>query len=507
MRSLHDRRAVVSGTIDALKFGPHSSRTMLRLYNTLTRTKEAFTPIGEVVGLYTCGPTVYNYVHIGNLRTYLFEDLLKRTLLAHGYHVEHVMNITDVGHLVSDDDEGEDKMEKGSRREGKSVWDIAEEYTQAFLADIHALNVLEPDVWCKATDHISEQIVQVKTLIEKGYTYETADGIYFDTSKLDDYGKLARLDRVELKAGVRVELGEKRNPTDFALWKFSPREEQRQMEWIFSGPRAGALLTDELRGSLSDEEERTRGFPGWHIECSAMSMSYLGDHFDIHCGGIDHINVHHTNEIAQAEAASGKQPWVNVWMHGEFLNINAEKMAKSGENFITLATLEDRGYSPLDYRYFTFTAHYRQALNLTWEALDGARQSRRGLETKLLDLMRKKPSGSDDTAAYEARFMDAIGDDLNMPQALAVAWELVRDETLSGAARIERILAFDTVLGLSLDRIGEDEIPAEITKLAEDRQRARAAKDFAKADELREEIAEKGWVVEDTKDGYALRKA
>ena len=478
---------------------------MLRLYNTLTRRKEAFTPLSDVVGLYTCGPTVYNYVHIGNLRTYLFEDILKRVLIATGHRVNHVMNITDVGHLVTDDDDGEDKMERGAKREGKSVWTIADEYTDAFKRDITALNILEPDIWCKATDHIREQIEQISTLTKNGHTYETSDGIYFDTTTIDDYGKLAGLENVDLKAGARVDMGEKRNPTDFALWKYSPND-QRQMEWIFTGERAGDLITDENRNTLNDEEKRTRGFPGWHIECSAMSMKYLGERFDIHCGGIDHINVHHTNEIAQAESASKTKPWVNVWMHGAFLTIRAEKMAKSGENFITLKTLEEKGYEPLDYRYFTYTAHYRQDLNLTWQSLDSAKASRGGLKTKLLDLHRKQPAGSNDTAEYVERYTNAITDDLNMPQALAVLWDALRDEDLSGAARIAFAEHCEHVL--ALDILPEDTaIPSAITTLLEKREAARTRKDYAEADALRDEITREGYVIEDGPEGAYVRKA
>jgi cysteinyl-tRNA synthetase len=479
---------------------------MLKLYNTLTRRKEPFTPLGDVVGLYTCGPTVYNSVHIGNLRTYLFEDVLKRVLRFSGYRVKHVMNITDVGHLTSDEDHGEDKMERGARREGKSVWMIAEEYTEAFKRDIAALNIIEPDVWCKATDHIREQIDQINTLTAKGYTYETSDGIYFDTSTLDDYGKLAGLDKVELRAGARVEIGEKRNPTDFALWKFSPNDATRQMEWIFTGARAGTIITDDVRATLTPEEERMRGFPGWHIECSAMSMKYLGERFDIHCGGIDHINVHHTNEIAQAESASGKKPWVNVWMHGEFLNINDEKMAKSGENFITLETLRTEGYDPLDYRCFTFSAHYRQMLNLTYEALDAARAGRASLRTKLLDLNRKHPSGSDDTRSYQERFTSAVQDDLNMPQALAILWEAVRDETLSAQARIA--FAASCELILALDILPHDEAtPERIAVLLNEREAARANKNYVRADAIRDEIMREGYIVEDGPSGAYVRRS
>ncbi|HWR92673.1 MAG TPA: cysteine--tRNA ligase, partial [Desulfobacterales bacterium] len=316
----------------------------LHLYNTLTRQKEEFTPIrpGEV-GLYTCGPTVYNFAHIGNLRTYLFEDVLKRVLIFNGYAVRHVMNITDVGHLTGDRDMGEDKMESGSRREGKTAWDIAEFYTQAFKQDIAQLNILEPTLWCKATDSIPEQIGLVRILEDKGFTYRTSDGIYFDTARFPGYARLSSQNLEALQEGARVEKNpEKRSATDFALWKFSPPGSRRQMEW---------------------ESPWGIGFPGWHIECSAMSMKYLGDQLDIHCGGIDHIDIHHTNEIAQSEAATGRK-FFNFWMHGAFLNIQGgKKMAKSEENFLTLENaLNRRGIPPLAYRFAAFLTHYRKPM-------------------------------------------------------------------------------------------------------------------------------------------------
>jgi cysteinyl-tRNA synthetase len=299
---------------------------MLELYKTMDREKKLFNPIApSTVSLYTCGPTVYNYAHIGNLRTYVFEDVLKRVLQYNGYQVNHVMNITDVGHLTDDADSGIDKMEKGAAREGKSAWDIAKFYTEAYQHDLANLNIEPPTTWCKATDHIPEQIALIQKLEHKGFTYRTPDGIYFDTAKLPDYGKLAKLDLKHLQAGTRVDIGEKKNPTDFALWKFSDYDTKRQMEW------------DSPWGI---------GFPGWHIECSAMATKYLGQPFDIHCGGIDHIPVHHTNEIAQSEVAEGK-PLANYWLHGEFLLIDNDKMAKSGENFITLQTIKDKGINPL----------------------------------------------------------------------------------------------------------------------------------------------------------------
>ncbi|MBU2542036.1 cysteine--tRNA ligase, partial [Patescibacteria group bacterium] len=353
---------------------------MLKLYNTLSRKKEEFTPLkkglfkSKEVGLYTCGPTVYNYAHIGNLRSYVFEDILKRTLEYNKYKVKHVMNITDVGHLTSDADEGEDKMEKGAKREGKTAWEIAEFYTQAFKSNLHDLNIEEPNIWCKATDHIPEQIKLVQKLIEKGVTYETSDGIYFDTTKIDDYGKMANLKNQKLKAGERVDMGEKKNTTDFSLWKWSSRHSELHPE-----------RPTGSEGSLSSPKRQMEwkafgrmGFPGWHLECSAMATKYLGEQFDIHCGGIDHIPVHHTNEIAQSETATGKKPWVKYWLHNEFLNManpstGAQgKMAKSAGNFITLDTLKTHNINPLAYRYFLLQTHYRKQLSFSWEALEAA---------------------------------------------------------------------------------------------------------------------------------------
>ena len=334
---------------------------MLKLYNTMTRRVDEFQAIDDKeVGLYTCGLTVYNYAHIGNLRTYLFEDILKRVLAVSGFAVRHVMNITDVGHLTSDADAGEDKMEKGAAREGRTAWEIAEFFQAAFVKDLARLHILPPDLWCKATDHIPEQIDLVRTLEAKGFTYVIeGDGVYFDTSKLPDYGKLGRLDFEGMRAGARIEVvAGKRNPTDFALWKVSPKGTKRQMEW---------------------ESPWGVGFPGWHIECSAMAIKYLGEHLDIHCGGVDHVPVHHTNEIAQAEVALGHE-WVRWWMHGEWLVLPkknekgeeiVEKMAKSGE-FLKLDLLIEKGYAPLAYRYFCLGAHYRQQLAFSWEGLDSA---------------------------------------------------------------------------------------------------------------------------------------
>lgn len=453
---------------------------MLHIYNTLTRQKEEFHPINiGHVGIYTCGPTVYNYAHIGNLRTYLFEDILKRVLKYDGYKIFHVMNITDVGHLTDDADSGEDKMEKGARREGKSAWDIAQFYTDAFHRDMEALDILEPNVWCKATDHITEQIELVQTLTDKGYTYETSDGIYFDTSKLPDYGKLAQLSKQQLKAGARVDMGEKKHPNDFALWKFTPQGQTRQMEWNAFG---------------------RKGFPGWHIECSAMSMKYLGDHFDIHCGGIDHIPVHHTNEIAQSEAATEKNPWVRYWLHGEFLLINDDKMAKSGENFITLQTITDRGFSPMAYRYFLLQGHYRKQINFTWEALEAAEK---GLE-RMRNMVKEIDPNIQANHTLEVEFYNAINDDLNIPEALALVWKTLKDRTIN----LQTLVKFDKVFGLKLHDIEEEhiEIPGEVQTLLNERATARSSKNWSESDRLRDEIAKLGFDVTDTSEGQEAKK-
>lgn len=469
---------------------------MVHLYNTLTRQIENFKPMtAGQVGLYTCGPTVYNYAHIGNLRTYVFEDILRRVLQANGYNVHHVMNITDVGHLTSDADSGEDKMEAGAAREQKSVWDIAEFYTKAFFADLADLNILEPRILCKATDHIEEQINLVLKLHDHGLTYQTSDGIYFDTGKLADYGKLARLDIVGLEAGSRVDIGEKKHPTDFALWKFSPADSKRQMEW--NSPWGV-------------------GFPGWHLECSAMSLKYLGDHFDIHCGGIDHIPVHHTNEIAQNEGVLGHQT-VNYWLHGEFLLINDDrqgenKMSKSKGNFLTLPALKADGVDPLAYRYFCLTAHYRSKLNFSFEALAGATHALQKLRQTVQKLARETAAATEvDTMTME-KFLNAANEDLNMPQALAVMWEMVHAIEMPAEIKLATLLEMDAVLGLRLEGVLADantaqaDIPPEVLELVAAREAARQAKQWAESDTLRTEITARGYKVEDTKAGPRVMK-
>jgi len=460
---------------------------MLKLYNTMTRSLDVFEPIDPPqVSLYTCGPTVYNTAHIGNLRTYVFEDVLKRTLTFCGFRVKHVMNVTDVGHLVSDADEGEDKMELGAQREGKTAWEIALFYWQAFRRNMAELHLQEPDIWCKATDHIQEQIEQVQALEAKGLTYLIEDGLYFDTAKVPDYGKLARQSLDSLKAGARVGLVKgKRNPTDFALWKFSPPGQRRQMEW------------DSKWGV---------GFPGWHIECSAMATKYLGEHFDIHCGGVDHIKVHHTNEIAQAEGAGGK-PWVNWWLHGEFLVLEQEKMAKSTGNFVTLDTVKERGIDPLAYRYFCLGAHYRKQLTFTWEALGGAATGFQRFKNAVIELKANANGAGHPAAFHLDAFRSAVEDDLNTPQALATAWGLLRDTDVSPADKLATLRAMDTVLGFDVEAMAPETLTldASVQQLIEARERARLDKDFATADRIRDELLAQGLVVEDTSTGPKVK--
>ena len=452
---------------------------MLKLYNTLTRKKEAFIPIEKgKAGMYSCGPTVYWYQHIGNLRSYVFSDILKRVLIYDGYKVRHVMNITDVGHLTSDADEGKDKIEEAAKKEGKRAEDIANFYLKIFREDLKKLNIIFPDIWCKATENIKEQISIIEKLKEKGYTYETSDGIYFDTSKLKDYGKLARLKIKGLQAGKRIEIGEKRNKTDFALWKFSEKPGLRQQEWKAFGKM---------------------GFPGWHIECSAMSMKYLGEHFDMHTGGEDHISVHHTNEIAQSEAATGKK-FVNYWLHGAFLTFKGEKVSKSKGGLYTISELEEKGFKPLDYRYFCLNAHYHSQLDFSIENLESARNSYKRLKNIISGIKDDRKENK----KYLLDFEKAINDDLDMPDVLSVLWNLVRDENADG--KINAIKKMDEVLGLDLLEKGNIDIPVEIRKLAEEREKSRKAMDWKKSDELRDKIKEKGFIIEDTKEGYRIKK-
>ncbi|HNW20213.1 MAG TPA: cysteine--tRNA ligase [bacterium] len=463
--------------------------TDLFLYNTLSRQLELFRPQQPpVVGLYTCGPTVYNYAHLGNLRAYLFADLLKRVLLYNGYNVRHIMNITDVGHLTDDGDAGDDKMEQGAAREHKTAWEIAEFYTKAFQDNLVALNILPPTTYCRATDYIAEQISLAKTLDNKGYLYKTSDGLYFDTSRVADYNKLSHLPLEQLREGARVDRNpEKRQPTDFAVWKFSPAGQQRQMEW------------DSPWG---------KGFPGWHLECSAMSLKLLAGHLDIHCGGIDHINVHHTNEIAQSEAATG-QPFFRYWLHNAFLNIvGGKKMAKSADNFLTLAkVVADLKISPLAYRYASLQVHYRKPMEYSPDSLVAANQALYGLYRQVADL----GSAIGQVASFfQAQFQQAINNDLNAAQALAVTFAVINSQ-LTSADKLATILNFDQVLGFNLAKsrqilaVDAAAIPQNILMMFEQRQIARQAGDFSLADNLRQQLLAAGYKIEDSPDGSQLR--
>lgn len=454
----------------------------LKLFNTLSREKEVFRPIDEKeVRIYTCGPTVYYFAHVGNLRSYLFMDNLRRVLKYNGYNLRHAMNITDVGHLESDADEGEDKMAKAARREHKDPYEIAEFYMDRFLEDLRKLNVSMPEIICRATDNIKEMEEYVKKIIENGYAYETDDTIYFDTSKLDKYGILSKIKIDEQKAGARVEFdNKKKNVTDFALWIKAP--ENHIMKW------------DTFWGKC---------YPGWHIECSAMGRKYLGEKFDIHTGGVDHIPIHHENEIAQSKGYSGKIP-ANWWMHCEFLLVDGGKMSKSLNNIYTLEDLKNKGFSPLDYKMFTFTSHYRNKLNFTWDSLESAKIAL----SRLKEGYNRHAEGIEDVvdsviADYENKFHEAINDDLNMPLAMSVVWEVVKNPIKSN--KFAKLLdKFDEVLGLNLSHKEELELPEEIKDILEERKNARENKDWAKSDELRDKLLDLGYVVKDTKNGVEV---
>ncbi len=463
---------------------------VLKLYNTLTRRKEVFKPIKKTeVGFYGCGPTVYSYQHIGNIYRYIFEDVLYRVLKYNGYNVKHIINVTDVGHLTSDADEGEDKVEKAASKEGKKAEEITKHYFKQFKRDLEKLNILPPDKWVWATKHIKEQIELIKKLEKKGYTYKTSDGIYFDTSKVKDYGKLGNLNVGGLEAGKRVNLGEKKNKTDFALWKFSKEPGKRQQEW------------DSPWGI---------GFPGWHIECSAMSSKYLGRQFDIHTGGEEHIQVHHTNEIAQSESAFGKKPGVKYWMHLRWLLVNGGKMSKSAGNIYTLDDLEKKGFDPLEFRYLFLSGSYRKPLNFTWKNLETAKNSYRRLK-RIIQELDDEERVSD---VYLKEFEAAINDDLNLPEALQVLWKMLRDKNpkkedkgKKAMTKKEIIKKMDEVLGLKLLEKEEIKIPKEIQELVKEREKARKEKNWAKADKLRDEIKKLGFIVEDVGGESRVKKA
>ena len=457
----------------------------IKFFNTLALKKEFFKPIkNKKAGIYTCGPTVYNFVHIGNLRTYIFEDILRRTLEYNGYKVKHVMNITDVGHLSSDEDTGEDKIEKSAREQKKSAWEIAGFYTKQFQKDIIELNIESAHLMPKATEHIKEQIGLIKILEKKGFTYKTKDGIYFNTSKFKDYGKLGKLKKkIDQKYGRIKPSKEKRNLADFALWKFSPPAggKKRQMEW---------------------KSPWGMGFPGWHIECSAMSTKYLGQPFDIHAGGIDHIPVHHQNEIAQSEAAYDK-PLAKYWLHGEFLVIDQKKMSKSEGNFITLNILKEKNFNPLSYRFFVLSSHYRKPLNFSWEALEAAQRGLEHLYNQISNLKSQISKTGNINSDFKKKFLEKINDDLNTPKALAVVQEILKSRLITDDCKLATILDFDKVLGLKIkESLATAKIPEKVKKLADRRELARQSKNWQEADKLRKQIRKLGYEIEDTKEGY-----
>jgi len=464
----------------------------LTFFNTLGRSNQLFKPLQEgKVGFYGCGPTVYNYAHIGNLRAYVLHDILVRSLRRAGYEVNHVMNITDVGHLSDDADDGDDKMVKTAEERGKSVLEIADFYTKAFFNDTDRMNITRPNVICKATDHIAEMIALIERIEKNGFTYFAGGNLYFDISRFPDYGKLALLKLDDLKAGARIEQDEnKKNPHDFVLWFTKSKFDNQALVW------------DSPWG---------RGYPGWHIECSAMSMKYLGENFDIHAGGIDHIPIHHTNEIAQSEAATGKKPWVSYWLHNEFLVLDKGKMSKSAGGFLTLQNLVDEGFDPLDYRYFLLSGHYRSQLQFSMESLKGAKNSRKSLIDKVRALA-EKACGSEGTAAYLGTFNTAIEDDLNTPRALAELWGLLRDgpstpEVLSAVFDMDKILALGLESACKIVKTGEnDEIVKEIEGLIAERAEAKKAKDFTKADKIRQSLKERGIILEDGPAGTVWRR-
>ena len=459
------------------------------IYNTRTRSSEEFIPVtpGQV-SLYTCGPTVYKDAHIGNLRTYISEDILKKALILYGYKVKHVMNITDVGHLTDDADDGDDKMEKSAREMGMDAWHLAYHYFEKFRDDFESLNCMDPTLWASAAGHIDEQLHIIEVLQEKGFTYETNDGVYFDTEKFPQYADFGQIDVENLQGGARVELNqEKRNITDFALWKFSKDGEQRQMEW------------DSPWGI---------GFPGWHLECSALSIKYLGDRLDFHAGGTDHIKVHHTNEIAQSESYLG-HPWCNYWYHAEFLVLQGNvKMSKSTGNFLTVSSLREEGYDPLDYRYFCLNANYSKQLTFTWEAMDAARTSYARLRNRIIELKKStvETQGTADER-YMLQFFGDIFQDLNVSKALGTLWNLLKDDSVKDPDKLKTVLIFDEVLGLGLKDVEEShqELPTAVIELMAQRDEARVNKNYALSDQLRDELTAMGYTVKDSKDGTIVQ--
>ncbi len=466
----------------------------MKIYNTLTRKIEVFQPLNPpAVNFYSCGPTVYDFTHIGHMRTYVNNDILKRTLTYLGYKVKHVMNVTDVGHLSGDDDSGEDKMEKGAKKYGKTVWDVAKFYTDFFFKTTDALNILRPNITCKATEHIEEMIQLINRLKQKGFVYETKEAVYFDVSKFNNYGKLSGQKLEEKIQAVRENVNvdtQKKHPADFALWfKRVGRFANHTMHW--NSPWG-------------------EGFPGWHIECSAMSMKYLGETIDIHSGGIDHIPVHHENEIAQSEGATGKQ-FVKIWFHNNFLTVDSQKMSKSLGNFYTIEDIEKNKINPVSLRLLFLQSHYRQPLNFTWQSARASQEAFDRLKEIALELKnsnsstRKLVKLTNKSIDFQHQFIIALENDLQTPQAVAVMWDMLKSD-INYDEKYFLLMDFDQVFGLKLDEVVEEKIPDEIIKLAKERVEYKQKKGFQKADEVRELIEKKGYKIEDTKDGYKIKK-
>ena len=462
----------------------------LKLYNTLGRKKEEFKPIKKgKVGLYCCGPTVYWYQHIGNLRTYISEDILKRVLIQNKYTVKHIVNVTDVGHLTSDADEGEDKLVKALKRENlpltkKAMLKLSDKYFNVFKTDLKKLNILMPNKWPRATEHVNDMINLIKRIEKKGYTYKTSVGLIFDASKFKNYAKFGRLNLGELEKGARgKEDPERRNASDFALW-----------------------LTNQPNHIMLWDSPWGAGFPGWHIECSTMSMKYLGEHFDIHCGGKEHIQVHHTNEIAQSEAAIGKK-WVNYWLHTDWLTLKHGKMSKSKGSFIQLTDLINKGYSPLDFRYLTLTAHYRSKLVFDWKSLDSAKKAFTRLKNKVIEFKKNKVSKNPkNSEKYVKKFYNSLNDDLNVPNALAIMWEVIKAKNIGNLEKLNLLYDFDSILGLDLKKVKEEKIklPKDILELSELREEARKKKDWKTSDKIRNKLKENGCSIKDTPNGPVI---
>ena len=458
----------------------------MKIYNTLSKSEEEFAPYnGNEVKMYTCGPTVYHYAHIGNLRTYIFEDILEKTLNYLGYHVKRVMNITDVGHLQSDADTGEDKMLLGAKREHKTVYEIAKFYTDAFFSDTKKLNIKTPEVVSKASDNIDMYIKMIQKLLDTGYAYVSGNNVYFDISKAKDYYKLSGKNEQELIIGARDDVDHddaKRNPYDFALWFTKSKFENQEMKW------------DSPFGV---------GYPGWHIECSGISIKYLGDHLDIHCGGVDNIFPHHTNEIAQSEAYLGHK-WCNYWVHGEHLNDKSGKMSKSKGEFLTVSLLEEKGYNPLSYRFMCLQSHYRSQLVFSYDSLETAQSAYLKLKSKVKSLNKDGELNMELINKYDSLFKDAISDDLNTSNALTILFDLLKDDSINSSSKLYLVEKFDSVFSLDLvehEKEIDSELLSKINELIDKRNAAKKDKDYGLADSIRDELKEMGVVIKDTREG------